>query len=187
MPGLLKRIFSVESMVGSARVQGELPTTKEAYRNIAQIALPSVLEMVLTSLIGSIDTMMVGTLGTTAIAAVGLVGQPRMLMLSLFFALNVGVTAIVARRKGEDRQADANKTLRTAIVMMLALSAALMALLIPLARPLMIFAGAMEDTVELAATYFRIWAGCCRSTPCRWASTRPSGAWETRASPCTAT
>lgn len=156
MPGLVKRFFAVESLVGSTPVQGELPTTKEAYRNIAQIALPSVLEMVLTSLIGSIDTMMVGTLGTTAIAAVGLVGQPRMLMLSLFFALNVGVTAIVARRKGEGRQADANKTLRSAIVMMLALSGVLMALLIPLARPLMAFAGAMPDTIDDATTYFRI-------------------------------
>ena len=158
MPGLLHRIFAVESMVGSTPVRGELPTTREAYRNITKIALPSVLEMVLTSLIGSIDTMMVGTMGTTAIAAVGLVGQPRMLMLSLFFALNVGVTAIVARRKGEDRQADANKTLRTAIVMMLALSGVLMALLIPLARPLMVFAGAMPDTIEDATTYFRILA-----------------------------
>ena len=156
MPGLLRRLFAVESMVGSTPIQGELPTTKEAYRDIARIALPSVLEMVLTSLIGSIDTMMVGTLGTTAIAAVGLVGQPRMLMLSLFFALNVGVTAIVARRKGEDRQADANKTLRTAIVMMLALSGVLMALLIPLARPLMRFAGAMPETIDDATTYFRI-------------------------------
>ena len=158
MPGLLHRVFAVESMIGSTPVRGELPTTREAYRNITQIALPSVLEMVLTSLIGSIDTMMVGTLGTTAIAAVGLVGQPRMLMLSLFFALNVGVTAIVARRKGEGRQADANTTLRSAIVMMLALSGLLMAVLIPLARPLMLFAGAMPDTVDAATTYFRILA-----------------------------
>ena len=156
MPGLLKRLFAVESLVGSTPVQGELPTTREAYRNLTQIALPSVLEMVLTSLIGSIDTMMVGTLGSAAIAAVGLVGQPRMLMLSLFFALNIGVTAVVARRKGEGRQVDANRTLRSAIVMMLALSGVLMAVLIPLARPLMIFAGAMPDTVEEATTYFRI-------------------------------
>jgi len=158
MPGLLRRFFAVESIIGSIPVRGELPSTREAYQNIARIALPSVLEMVLTSLIGSIDTMMVGTLGTTAIAAVGLVGQPRMLMLSLFFALNIGVTAIVARRKGEGRQADANTTLRSAIVMMLALSAVLMALLIPLSRPLMVFAGAMPDTIDAATTYFRILA-----------------------------
>ncbi|MBR4444101.1 MAG: MATE family efflux transporter, partial [Clostridia bacterium] len=77
MPGPLKRLFAVESLIGSIPVQGDLPTTREAYRDLAQIALPSVLEMVLTSLIGSIDTMMVGTLGSMAIAAVGLVGQPR--------------------------------------------------------------------------------------------------------------
>ena len=158
MASLVHRLFSVESMVGKTKIRGELPTTRQAYTDIARIALPSVLEMVLTSLIGSVDTMMVGSLGSTAIAAVGLVGQPRMLMLMLFFALNIGVTAIVARRKGEGRQADANRTLRTAIVMMIALSAVLMAILIPLARPLMTFAGAKPETIDYSTDYFTILA-----------------------------
>ena len=71
------------------------------YRELLRIALPSVLEMVLMSLIGSMDTIMVGTIGPSAIAAVGLVGQPRMLMLCILFAMNIGVTAVVARRKGK--------------------------------------------------------------------------------------
>ena len=154
----LRRLFSVEGMMGRMKPLGELPTTRDAYRDIARIALPSVLEMVLTSLIGSIDTMMVGTQGTSAIAAVGLVGQPRMLMLCLFFALNIGVTAVVARRKGEGRQADANAALRSALIAVFLLSLLMMALVIPLARPLMRLAGAMDDTVGDATDYFVILA-----------------------------
>ena len=97
------RLFKVESMIKPDLVQGELPTTKQAYKDVLQIALPSIMELVLTSLINSMDTMMVGSCGDAAIAAVGLVGQPRMLLLALFFALNIGVTALVARRRGEGR------------------------------------------------------------------------------------
>ena len=100
----LLRLFKVESMIKPDLVQGELPTTKQAYKDVLQIALPSIMELVLISLINSMDTMMVGTCGDAAIAAVGLVGQPRMLLMALFFALNIGVTALVARRKGEGRR-----------------------------------------------------------------------------------
>lgn len=60
--------------------------------------------MVLISLINMMDTVMVSGLGTDAVAAVGLVGQPRMIMLCMFFALNMGITTVVARRKGEERR-----------------------------------------------------------------------------------
>ena len=158
LASLLGRFYSVERMVPKEQLRGDLPATKEAYKNLMTIALPSVCEMVLMSLIGSIDTMMVGTLGTDAIAAVGLTGQPRMLMLCLFMALNIGVTAIVARRKGQGRQAEANLTLRNALVMIIAMAAIMMTLVLSFSKPLMVFAGAQEDTVDMADTYFRVLA-----------------------------
>ena len=158
MASLVSRFYSVERMVPKAQLRGELPSNKEAYKNLMTIALPSVCEMVLTSLIGSIDTMMVSTLGTDAVAAVGLVGQPRMLMLCMFMALNIGVTAIVARRKGQGLQEEASRTLRNALVMIVMLAAVLMAAGLAFAKPLMSFAGANEDTLEMSTDYFRILA-----------------------------
>lgn len=156
MTAVLRRVFSVEHMVKHGIRQGELPTTETAYKNLIQLALPAVAEMVLMSLIGSIDTMMVGMVGKEALAAVGLTGQPRMLMMSLFFALNIGVTAIVARRKGEGNQADANQTLRNALVLLMGMSVVMMALALTISRPLILFAGAQPDTIDMADTYFRI-------------------------------
>ncbi len=158
LANLLGRFYSVERMVPKAQLRGELPSSRDAYKNLMNIALPSVCEMVLMSLIGSIDTMMVSSLGTDAVAAVGLTGQPRMLMLCMFMALNVGVTAIVARRKGQGLQDEANRTLRNALVMIIALAAVLMTLALSFSRQLMVFAGAMEDTVDMANTYFRVLA-----------------------------
>jgi len=156
LASLLGRFYGVERMVKKEHLRGELPTTKEAYGNLISIALPSVCEMVLMSLIGSIDTMMVGTLGTDAIAAVGLVGQPRMLMICMFMALNIGVTAIVARRKGQGLQNEANRTLRNALVIIVAMSAVLMTLALTFSRPLMSFAGAQDDIIDLSNSYFRV-------------------------------
>ncbi len=158
LANLLGRFYGVERMVPKNQLRGELPATRDAYRNLITIALPSVCEMVLMSLIGSIDTMMVGSLGTDAIAAVGLTGQPRMLMLCLFMAMNIGVTAIVARRKGQGLQKEANQTLRNALVMIVALSAVMMTIVLSFSRQLMVFAGAQEDTVGMADTYFRVLA-----------------------------
>jgi len=154
--GMLCGLFSVEKMLPQSQRIGDIPASKDAYRDVMRIALPSVMEMVLVSLVGSVDTMMVGGLGPEALAAVGLTGQPRMLVLSIFFALNIGVTAVIARRKGEGRQDKANEALRNALVIIVLLSIVVMAICLPLAKPLMRLAGAQDDTIELARTYFLI-------------------------------
>ena len=157
----LRRLLAPEFLVNKEHRLGDLPDGKTAYRDVMTIALPSIIEMVLMSLIGSVDTMMVGNeLGAEALSSVGLPTQPRMLLLCLFFALNVGVTAIVARRKGEERQDSANSTLRNALMLALGLSVVLMAIAVLLAVPLMRLAGG--DTAESekvfwdAVDYFRI-------------------------------
>lgn len=154
-----KRYFDIRAMLPPklAGQAGELPSGSSMYREYIRIAVPSVMEMVLISLINMMDTVMVSGLGTDAVAAVGLVGQPRMIMLCLFFALNTGITAVVARRKGEERAEDANRTVRTSVVMMIVMSALLMAVLLPLTEPLMRFAGAEEGrTLAEANEYFII-------------------------------
>ena len=158
MAKVLGRLFDTGRMLKPGEVKGDIPGSKTVYRNIYDIALPSVMEMVLMSLIGSVDTMMVGTLGPEAIAAVGLVGQPRMLLLSIFFALNVGVTAIVARRKGENRPDEANRTMRNALVIVSVLAIAMAVAGLAFSRQLMVLAGAESDTIEDAKIYFDILA-----------------------------
>lgn len=162
MNALIRRFFSADNLVPESRRLGELPGNREAYKSISRIAGPSVTEMVLTSLIGSVDAMMVGFLGKNAIAAVNLPSQPRMISLSMFFALNVGVTAIVARRKGEERRAAANTTIRNAIMLVVVLSLLAMLASVLVAEPLMRLAGGNTNTsddalvLKEAISYFKI-------------------------------
>ena len=156
MVNVVSRFISPVFMVKSERVCGPLPRAREAYKNLLDIAIPSIVEMVFVSLIGSVDIIMVGRLGFAAIAAVGIAGQPQMIMLSVFFAMNVGVTAIVARRKGQGLRDDANLTIRNALVLILGLTAVVMTLTLAFSHNLMILAGAQDDTIHMSNDYFRI-------------------------------
>jgi len=136
---------------------GELPSSKEAYTTLFRLAAPSVAEMLLTSLIGMIDTVMVSGLGEEAIAAVGLTTQPRMLVMAIFVALNAGLTAVIARRKGEERRDDANRSLSSMVTVILLLAILLASLAVTFANPIMRFAGAVEgETLEIGMSYYRI-------------------------------
>lgn len=148
MREILRRFFSPERLVPPEKRLGPLPEGKEAYGLVMHIALPAMAEMVLMSLIGSADMLMVGQLGKNALAAVSLPVQPRMILLAMFFALNVGVTAIVARRKGQGRQEDANLTLRNALVLCFGLSVVVAGLAVLFAEPLMRLAGGHTRTAD---------------------------------------
>lgn len=143
-------------MLGKHPALGDIPPSKTIYTNAFAIAWPSVLESVLVGLVSAIDSMMVGTIGPEAIAAVGITTQPRYILLAIILSINIGVTAIVARRKGEGDQVGANDCLRQAILLSGGISLVLTILGYVFARPLMLFAGAQADTVNDAVSYFRI-------------------------------
>ena len=148
MQGFARHLFAARYLVRDKYRLGPLPGDREAYGNVIRIALPAVAELVFVSLVASIDIMMVGSFGKNAIASLSLPGQPRMIKLAIFFALNVGVTAIVARRKGEGRRDLANGTLRNAILLVLLLSVVIAAAMIGMAEPLMRLAGGNTNTPD---------------------------------------
>lgn len=135
---------------------GEIPSNRDIYKRTFDIAWPSALESVLIALIGAVDTAMVGTIGKEAISAVGITTQPKFIILAPILALNIGVTVLVARRKGEGKQGAANSYMCSAITISLILAIVLSLLGIVFARPFLLFAGASVDYIDLAVTYFRI-------------------------------
>lgn len=152
----VKRLFMTNSMIKSDQIMGELPKTKEAYRNFIRIAWPSIAESLLVNLIASVDTMMVGSLGESAIAAVGITNQPKFILLAMIFSLNIGVTAVTARRKGQNDQAGANHTLRVSLLLSLVISLIMTVIGFSFAKPILFFVGAEEAYIGDAMAYFQI-------------------------------
>jgi len=124
------------------------------------MAWPSIIESFFMSFTGMIDTMMVSTISAASVAAVGLTTQPKFIGLAPFIALTVATSAIIARRKGEQRREDANRSflaiLGAAILLTLAVSAACLVF----ASPVMELCGSAPDTHGDAVLYFRIIMGC---------------------------
>ncbi|NLC54462.1 MAG: MATE family efflux transporter [Erysipelothrix sp.] len=153
---ILRRFLSVENLIADKFKKGPLPSNKEAYSTAFQMAWPSSVEMVLIGLIGSADLIMVSHLGSNAIAATGITTQPKFILLAMVLALNTGVTVIVSRRKGQNRQAEANKILKNAFFMSLLIATSMSVLGFVFARPILTMAGASADYLEIAISYFRI-------------------------------
>lgn len=129
---------------------------KKLYREAVRIAWPAALEGMLVSVISAVDMMMVGAIGPAAIAAVGLTAQPRMILLILVQALNIGTTALIARRRGAGNLKGVSACLDQAMYLS-AFTGFVMTLAgLTLAEPLMRFAGANEETLGLSVGYFRI-------------------------------
>jgi len=156
MPRFLAKIYSCENMLGDGRKVGEIPSTREIYNHTLKMALPATTETVLVGMMGMVDTIMVGTISTAAIAAVGITNQPRFIVLAIILALNVGVTAIVARRKGEGNLASAQSSLKQAILLSFIFSFVVGALAYIFAYPLLTFAGATSDIIDDSVMFFRI-------------------------------
>ena len=105
---------------------------QEAFR----MAWPSVIESFCVAFVGMVDSMMVSRLGSYAVAAVGLTTQPKFICLAMFIAVNVAVSALVARRKGEQNREDANRVLLTALAFVLVAGVIVSALAIIFANPI---------------------------------------------------
>ena len=153
---MLEAFFSVSHMLKPSQRIGNIPDSKTVYQNFFQIAWPSAVESTLVGLVGAIDTMMVGGIGTAAIAAVGITNQPKFILLAAINSLNVGVTAIVARRKGENNQESANSCLRQCLLLSAFISVFMAVMGFLYASEILIFAGAEADYLDYAVSYFRI-------------------------------
>ena len=123
------------------------------------VAWPAMTESFFVTLAGMIDTMMVAGLGSYAVAAVGLTNQPKFIGLTIFFGINVAVSALVARRRGENRRESAHEILLTATALTILLCAVITVLFVVFAPQIMEMAGSNEDTHEAAVEYFQIIMG----------------------------
>ena len=130
--------------------------TKTPLRNCLNIAMPAVVESVLISFLGMVDIWMVSGLGSGAVAAVGLTNQPRLMIMTIFFALSVSCSAIVARRSGEGDRKSANVTMVTALIISVIVFVLVALITCIFAGQIMTLCGTQPDTHSDATSYFRI-------------------------------
>jgi len=137
----------------------EVESVKGKRSIIIGLTWPALAENFLVSIVSMIDMIMVASLGGYAMAAVGLVAQPRFVMLSAFMAMNVGATAMISRFRGARDPENANLVLGQSILMGISLSVVLCTVMFIWGDNLISFlAGANinEETIRGAGDYLRI-------------------------------
>jgi putative MATE family efflux protein len=143
----------------------ELPGTLR--RRVLLLALPAVGEQVLNTLVGLSDTFLVGHLNSAAasrlgynsadaLAGVGLSNQIVWVITTLFMAVSVGCTALIARAVGARDQQRADQVLRQSLLIGLAMGALASVLGLLLAAPAMQMLGADPQVLPLGVSFLHI-------------------------------
>lgn len=153
---MISKIFDPYKLLGNSEQISDLPDAKTIFKKTVSIAWPAVLESFLISIVAMVDNIMVSSLGTYAIAAVGLTTQPKFVFFALIISMNVALSALVARRRGENDRQGANRVLKQAIVIAVIIIAVISVVSTAFARPLLLFCGAQADTIDPAVEYYRI-------------------------------
>jgi putative MATE family efflux protein len=129
------------------------------------MAWPAIVESFFVAFAGLVDSFMVSRMGSYAVAAVGLTTQPKFMGLAMFFAVNVSISALVARRFGEKQRRDANSVFVTAMVFVVIAAVILSMVFVFAADPIITLCGSTQEdaegiaTHEAAVVYFRIIMG----------------------------
>ncbi len=132
---------------------------RQIIKDSVNMAWPAIVESFFVAFAGLVDSFMVSSLGKDAVAAVGLTTQPKFVGISLFIATGVSMSALVARRRGQDKKEDANRVLITALVFIVVAAIAMSALLVSCASPIISLCGSTPETHDMAVDYFSIIMG----------------------------
>jgi putative MATE family efflux protein len=143
------------------------PAGAALQRRVWALALPAIGEQVLTMAVGLSDTFLSGHLSAAAarhlgygraeaVAAVGGASTVVWVVLTAFFAINVGVTALVARATGARDSALANRTVGQGILLGVTAGLLVAALAAPLAAGVSHLLGLTGQVATLAAGFIRV-------------------------------
>ncbi|MDY2889733.1 MAG: MATE family efflux transporter [Candidatus Caccosoma sp.] len=150
------KLFDTKKYCKEEEIIGEIPPFKRISKDIMKIVWASMLESFLVALVTLFDGIQVADIGNVANAAVTICKQPYFVLVCLSQSLNVVLSAIIARRKGQKDVDGANKIVHLGLVLSFCFSIFLSILFIALAKPLCLLMQAKEDTLPLAISYLTI-------------------------------
>lgn len=129
---------------------------KEHFKTCLNMAWPSILESFFMAFAGLLDSLMVSSLGASAVAAIGLTAQPKFVALAIFIAVNVSLSALVARRRGEGKREEANQIVMTALLFALVTVTIISTIFLTNIDAILTLCGTNADTHDDAVTYLSI-------------------------------
>lgn len=130
---------------------------RNIYTDLFKLILPVAIEYALLQLVSMFDQIQVGSLGENAFAAVGIASQVRLIFSTMFTAINIGVTALVAQAVGANDSKETERILEHGLLLSITLSIVLSVFGFLFAEKLLVLFGASyQQTLVLGTAYLKI-------------------------------
>lgn len=162
--GLWHRVVASYVIVREALVGTTQDFTRGSYRRaIILLAIPMMLEMLMESVFAIVDIFFVARLGADAIATLGMTEAVVTLLYAVAIGLSMAVTALVARRIGEQDPEGAAQVAGQALLVGFVLSVVISVTGCVYAEEILRLMGASERAIDAHAGYTRVIFGGCGS------------------------
>jgi len=125
-------------------------------RAALELAWPGIIEQSVSALGTAVVFAFVGHLGATATAGVGAAGQFLFLLFPVWRALAIGTIAVVSRRMGEGRPAEAADATRQSLILGALAGLVFGAGFVIFAAPLLRLLGASDDVLAIGAPFLAV-------------------------------
>lgn len=153
----LTRVFSYFKIAITGKEQEF--TSGSIRRAVFMLSVPMVLEMMMESVFFLVDAYYVSSLGANAIATVGLTESVLTLVYAVAIGLSMGVTAIVARRVGEQNVNGASQTAVQSILLGIAIAAIISVIGILFPKEILGLMGAEPELIAEGYGYTQVLLG----------------------------
>lgn len=125
--------------------------------DIAHLVIPAAIEYALLQLVNMFDQIQVGILGANAIAAVGIATQVKLILVTAFVAVNIGVTALIVQSLGEGNKHALNHVLEHRLLLVTSFSLLSAILGYFFAEPILVLMETPDrQTLALGISYLRV-------------------------------
>ena len=128
-------------------------------KEVWAISIPAILESLFLIGANIIDSKMLANLGLGTISAISVTYQPRIFVFCVFFGMNIAVSAMIARAKGENNQRKANELMVTGFWCVVVLAIVLSILCVVFAYPIMEVCSGQKDTIDISVKYYQVTMG----------------------------
>lgn len=123
---------------------------------VYSMSVPAMFSMLVQALYNIVDTLYISRISENALFALGLVFPMQMIIISLALGGSIGTSALVARRLGQKRHEEANKTATTGIILALFHSALCVFIGLFLSKPFLQLFTQDAQIIEMGYQYLSI-------------------------------
>lgn len=134
-------------------------TGKQEMKPVFRLAIPVIMENILQTLLGTADTYFAGQIQDNAIAAIGVTNLVMNLFITVFTAVSVGTTAVIARNIGKKDFARASFAAKQSVLLGLGLGILVGSFSALFCKPVLRLSGADGGILDYAVPYYLIVAG----------------------------